>query len=58
VAIVAARFVIFEFVVQDASGRPLYDHSAAATLGNDNPETQRVVRLAKEREQNLATVSY
>ena len=35
----------------DVSGRQIYDHSALAEIGASNPETQRLVALAKQNEQ-------
>ena len=34
----------------DTDGRTIYDHSALAALGSSNPETQRMVELAKQAE--------
>jgi hypothetical protein len=34
----------------DFTGKPIYDHSLLAEIGSANPETQRMVRMAKEAE--------
>ena len=39
-------------------GRTIYDHSALATLGSSNPETQRMVNLAKQAEDRSREVRY
>jgi hypothetical protein len=43
----------------DLPGRPIYDHSEAANLGNNNPETQRrveAVRLAEKRQAEVSII--
>jgi membrane-associated protease RseP (regulator of RpoE activity) len=39
---------------EDTSGRTIYDHSQLAEMGASNPETQRMVMLSKQMEQNHA----
>lgn len=38
----------------DLSGRPVYSHTEAATVGSCNPETQRIVSSVKRAEQQQA----
>ena len=43
----------------DVSGRTIYDHTALAEIGASNPETQRMVALAKQNEQRtVAQLGY
>lgn len=42
----------------DLTGRPIFDHSVAASIGSSNPETQRQVEEIRKAEEKQAKVSF
>lgn len=40
----------------DMNGRPIFDHSVAASIGSNNPETQRQVEVIRKAEEKQAKV--
>ena len=50
--------IVVEGNVVDITGRPVYTHKEAATVGSSNPETQRIVSSVKRAEERDAKVSH